>query len=81
MAKKYLALPKIYEQMKSVFEQKCHGIDITKDECLAFLPHIPTRSSKEPLMKTSLLYDDSFNRETKHKGKTLWNSFKPVKES
>jgi hypothetical protein len=79
-ARKYSALPKIYEQqMKRVFEQKCRAIDITKDEYLEFLPHIPITSSNEPLVKTSLLYD-SFTEETKYEGgKTLINTIKASK--
>ena len=77
-ARKYSAVPQIYEQMKSVFEQKCREIDINKDEYLQFLPHLLTRSINEPLIKTSLLYD-SLTGATKYKGKTLRNSLKATK--
>ncbi len=41
-ARKYSVLPKIYKQMRSVFEQKFCEVDITKEEYLGFLPRIPT---------------------------------------
>jgi hypothetical protein len=77
-ARKYSKLTQIYGYMKSVFDQKCREVDISNNEYLEFLPHIPTRSCNKPLMKTSLLYD-TFTGETIYKGSTLWNSFKASK--
>ncbi len=80
-ARKYVALPKIYQQMKSVFEEKCREVDITKEEFLKFLPHIPTRSSNKHLMKISLPHNNSFTVKQSTKGRLSGIAANPVKQS
>jgi hypothetical protein len=77
-ARKYINNPHVHTQVKCVFEQKCQKVNITSNFLRDTLSHLPTHASQEPLIRSSLFYDN-FSVKTKYKGSTLWYAFKNSK--